>query len=564
MWYPCFCSGQVLILSGSQEDQIILKHYQYQKNHSDSLSRQLTLQQFLAALQQDGYFTARTSSLRQTKDTLYATVHPGHRYEWAYLQAGNLNAEIQERSGFREKLFLEKPFRYDQIRHLFEKILQQAENTGYPFATVQLKEVQVAGNHVSAAITYQPGPYITFGRVQVKGTRQIKPEFLQAYLGIQPKSSYDERKIKRIGNLIRALPYLDMTAPVAVTFQNETADVVLTVSERKSNQVDGVVNFLPPEAKGDPWLLTGEFHIALNNLAKSGKQFALDWQRLQIQSQQLKLSYEHPNVFHSFLHLGARFSLYKEDTLFVNRRFAVETGFPFGATHQVRLITDWQSSRLTADRPGSDRPAGNFDLFSLGLGYTRQQLDHAAFPRQGYALTLLGRAGRKKIGSDIIQSDLLPSDLPARSVQSSVYGEFTHYHKLSKAGVLFHKVSGGWLINEYLLLNDLYRLGGLHSLRGFYDNFFFASQYALSNLEVRWLLEESPGYSYLFVFYDQAYLLRTTYTQSNRERPAGLGIGLNLGTSAGLFRLAYAVGKTAQQPFNFNLAKIHFGYISRF
>jgi hypothetical protein len=43
-----------------------------------------------------------------------------------------------------------------------------------------------------------------------------------------------------------------------------------------------------------------------------------------------------------------------------------------------------------------------------------------------------------------------------------------------------------------------------------------------------------------------------------------LGGGLQLFTRAGNFRLIYAVGAAPQQPFAFNRAKIHFGYVSVF
>ena len=43
----------------------------------------------------------------------------------------------------------------------------------------------------------------------------------------------------------------------------------------------------------------------------------------------------------------------------------------------------------------------------------------------------------------------------------------------------------GSVMNKNLFTNDLFRLGGLNSLRGFNENFFFVSQYVLGNFEFR-------------------------------------------------------------------------------
>lgn len=561
---PLIGSGQALLLSGSADDLAIVAEYTYTKVHPDSISAQQAINELVAALQKDGYFTAYTSPLAIKRDIFSAEIFPGRQYRWACLRPGNLDVFMQEKSGFREKFFLGKPFHYDEIAALYEKILKYAENKGYPFASVQLTNVQVTDHQVSATLKYSPGPLITFGELQIKGTEQVKTDFLEAYLGISTGQNYDERKVERIPALIRGIPYLTMTAPVAVTFQNETADVILTLSERKSNEIDGMLNFLPAEGKAGKFLLTGEVNILLNNLAKTGKQLELRWQRLQVQSERLALRYQYPNIFHSALHGGFHFSLLKEDTLFVNRVLSLTTGYPFGRGNRLEAGIKWQGSRLTG--AGNRTVAlADFDILSLEAGYERQQLDDAVFPGKGYVFSLQSGIGKKKMIPGIILSDGSSPESPAASWQQFFHAHLAQYHMLSGNWVLYHKLSGGWLVNNNLLLNDLYRLGGLHSLRGFYDNFFFASRYGLSNLELRLVFEQKPdAYSYIFAFYDQAVLLKNTIDETAKDQPAGLGAGINFTTPAGLFSLAYALGRSEFQDFHISLSRIHFGYISRF
>ena len=48
------------------------------------------------------------------------------------------------------------------------------------------------------------------------------------------------------------------------------------------------------------------------------------------------------------------------------------------------------------------------------------------------------------------------------------------------------------------------------------------------------------------------------------DHPTGAGIGLALQTGGGLLQLAYAVGRTDNQPFDLRLSKFHFGYKAKF
>ena len=90
--------------------------------------------------------------------------------------------------------------------------------------------------------------------------------------------------------------------------------------------------------------------------------------------------------------------------------------------------------------------------------------------------------------------------LDLRNIQWRFESHLQKHTKLGQVWVLFTGLSAGLIENENLFLNEMFRVGGLNSLRGFSQNFFFASEYVLSNLEMRLFFESN---SHLFVFYDQ-------------------------------------------------------------
>jgi len=127
---------------------------------------------------------------------------------------------------------------------------------------------------------------------------------------------------------------------------------------------------------------------------------------------------------------------------------------------------------------------------------------------------------------------------------------------------LFTRISGGDIVNKNnLFYNDLYRLGGLKTIRGFNENFFYASSYVLGNFEYRLFTDPT---SYLFLFVDQAWMRNVLSPTIPYDTPTGFGLGASFTTPAGIFNFAYGLGNSRGQPVNVNQSKISFGVVSRF
>ena len=119
----------------------------------------------------------------------------------------------------------------------------------------------------------------------------------------------------------------------------------------------------------------------------------------------------------------------------------------------------------------------------------------------------------------------------------------------------------GFLENKNLFENELYRIGGLKTLRGFDEESIAASVYAIFSLEFRYLFDLN---SYLHFFVDGAYYEQPTSLAYISDWPYGFGAGVNFETRAGIFSLTYALGQREGQPLQFKSAKIHFGLTAIF
>jgi outer membrane protein assembly factor BamA len=122
-------------------------------------------------------------------------------------------------------------------------------------------------------------------------------------------------------------------------------------------------------------------------------------------------------------------------------------------------------------------------------------------------------------------------------------------------------VKGGMIQNANLFESEMFRIGGLKSLRGFDEESIFANLYAVGTIEYRFLLNLD---SYIFIFADGAYYENRAINRRITDRPIGFGLGISFSTKIGVFSLTYALGKQFDNPIDARAGKIHFGITSFF
>ena len=263
--------------------------------------------------------------------------------------------------------------------------------------------------------------------------------------------------------------------------------------------------------------------------------------------------------------MATLFHLYKQDTSFLNLRPRVEIAYPLSTTSRLTFFAEVLSSQLLSPtallQRRSDSTAIDANFTSYGLSYAWNSLDDLFFPRRGMQAFFQGAVGTKRVQRNARVEASYYDTLQMRSTQLSVAGRVERYWPMSKNGVVLTRLKSEALVNQRLYLNELFRLGGLASIRGFDDYSFYASSYAISTLEYRLYTGEE---SYVFLLYDQGYLRRDVKNEKNYQWASGVGGGISFSTGAGVFQLVYSVGRTAQEGFSLQRGKIHFGITGRF
>jgi translocation and assembly module TamA len=564
--------SRVLVVETDPTGRARVRRYHLPATVADSLTALRTVRDLVLALQADAYLLASADRLRWGRDTVRAQLYVGEQFHWAYLRNGNLGDGLLTRAGYREKFFRHAPWHPADWAALQERILTEAENQGYPFATVGLDSVRLDGQDIAGRVVLKRGPAVIFDSIQVIGSSKTKKRFLTKYLQIFPGTPYSQQRVDAAAVLLRQLPYVRLRAEPEVRFARGRARVYLLLDERSSNQFDAIVGLLPNTGTQGGLQFTGDVNINLRNLRGGGKQIGLQWRKVDALTQSLDGSYLHPNFFGTPLEVGATFNLYKQTDNYLTIRPRVQVTYPMARAGRLTFFAEQRSSRLLLDSLAYTQLTSTLPAYidseanSYGLAYAHTNLDDLYFPHRGSFVTVQGGAGTKTIRRNANISEALYSGVALRSTQYTFSARVERYWALGRQSVVLARLRGEGLFNQQFFLNDLFRLGGLNSLRGFSENQFYTNAYGVGTVEFR---QFTGSEGYVFVFADQALL--QAY-QSDRtlgrslDQPTGLGTGISFRTAAGLFQFVYSVGRSsfAGQHLGLSSSKIHFGLTSRF
>ena len=516
------------------------------------------IQEVIKDWQQQGYLEAEISAYSHTDSVSKYVLNRGKQYRWASLRATALSTQQLNLAGFRRQDFEGKPFQYKKIATILEKLVEAQENNGYPFAKARLDSIQFEQEQVKATLLLDTGPEITFDSLQIADSVGVRYPYLSSYLGIQYGEPYTQKKVDKIEQRLKQLPYIKLLAPPRLSFENNRARIYIVAGKQRANQFEGILALQNNPAGGV--LLTGQVDLLLQNPFGSGKKLALNWQRLNTSSQQLNLTYRHPYILRSRVSAEGNFSLYRQQDSFLNRNINLALIIQQASGIEFSILARQLDSRLLDNATGPE--LASFKINLLGVGLALDRTDNIIFPTRGASVAFNFLAGPKTIRS-LPEGTTQTEDITNQKFRY-LYADAqaSYYLRLASRTVLANSAAAGWLNSPYLFLPDLFRIGGLYSLRGFREQSVFTNTYGLVKTEMRRSLGRA---SYIFLFYDQAVTDQNWQGFSNRASwPLGIGAGLNLASEGGVFSLVYAIGKSGGEELSTQNSQIHFGYINRF
>ncbi|MFB6259041.1 MAG: hypothetical protein ABEH38_10125 [Flavobacteriales bacterium] len=537
------------------------------REYPSGLERRNALSELVRAAWSEGYLAASMDSVRSVKDTLIARFHRGQLYRWGKIGLAGTGKGMMLDAGVDPQRLREERIDPQKVSELFEKILSHCERNGYPFAEVRLDSLEHEGKGVQGLLALDKGPLVRLDSVIIKGDDAVHRSFLQQYLGLKPGMLYDEESFQRIDPRLRNLSFLEPSSPSELLFTEEGVTVYLHIAEKDASRFNGMVG-LQPKEEGEGVTLTGDLTLGLKNALRRGEKILLDWDRMQVGTQDLSVSYDHPYLFNTPFGVEAGLKLYKKDSSFTELEQRIALKYLFSGEDHFRV--QYQRKKWTLLKGGDrarkkDLPFADLRVDAYGVGFQKSTVDRRILPRKGVRGELEGSVGRKELlgerPSFVDEGKGKKVDSTGPTLQYEVKGHLEAFYPLLPRLILMGGIEGGWLKAPYLVENELYRIGGHGSLRGVDKEGIRASTYSIGTIEVRYLLEAQSD---LHVFFDGAYHEDRSGGDLTLDRPFGFGFGSRFKTKAGIFNIDYALGQRFDNPIRLRNGRVHFGFTSLF
>lgn len=509
-------------------------------------------------LQGKGFLEATCDTCFTVGDSSRCPITVGGSYRWARLRTQGIPGELVSEAGLRDKLYAGQPIAPKQIANSIRTLLAINENSGYPFARVWLDSLVRTPEGLSAVLRAERGRLVKYDSVVVRGTVRTSARYLQASIGIRPGDVYNETILNAVETRLRELPFVTQKQRPYVQFTPESTKLFLFLDTKKASSINGVLG-LQPDAVTGRVQLTGDIDLRLRNALRRGEAIALNWRSLQNATQDLKVAANLPFAFNTPFGIDGSLKIFKRDSTFLEVTSRAGLEYLMTRGDKVTLFLNSKSSARLGSNTIVQPGLADVRLISYGLALTRERLDYRFNPRRGHALQVEGSAGRKRTSQAVFGLAEQPPEIS--TVQLEVLGTATAHVAFGRRSTIRFVAQGGRMLNDDLYTNELYRMGGLKSLRGFDEASIICSSYAIGTVEYRFVFEENSNF---FLFVDQAWWERRVQEEFATDTPLGFGAGTTFETKAGLFSLTYALGQQFENPIQFRGGKVHFGFISLF
>ncbi|MGF1586168.1 MAG: BamA/TamA family outer membrane protein [Bacteroidales bacterium] len=546
-------------------DSVYLNGSDY-KSFNDSIDIEIYLQNLISELHSAAYLAASIDSLNYTDSLAFAYLYTGRQYRRVNVSVDNIDSETLRNLNIRTRRF-EKPVSFEDFRRLQDRILSHFENTGYPFVKVFLSEPLVDGDMISGLLIIDKNNRFNIDNIHILGDLPVDVKHLYRHIGISVGDPYSEKKFTNAGVLLRETAFLTEVRAPEMEFMRNTADMYLYVGRRQASQFSGILGILP----GGPdrsFKIAGELNLSLLNVLGKMENIELQWQNPGNNVQQLDVGAGQPYLFGRSFGVDLQLHMHRQDSTYM--KIEAEAGIPF--TLQDRgILRAWlrtTGSTLIAGGgyvAGLTVPAAEIRGQSAGLSWRRHKIDNRINPYRGWLVHGSAGAGNKSI--------TLPADQTSPGkVSKGRFGEgsvrlewfipVTGSTTLMFANLSAIKMNFGTQDEDnFFFANEMYLLGGIHSIRGFDERSIAASAYSIQRIEYRYLFEESSN---IFLFFDGMVYKQRLPGPDISDTPYGFGGGFTFNTRAGQFAISYALGSQMGNPLSFRSGKVHMGIVNRF
>lgn len=525
------------LASLEKNDIEILNKIDFTSEHQNIESINKEVQKISMYLKRIGYFMNSLDSIKKTNKLHTAYFSLKNKIEKAIININAVNIHYFKKIPINENTIT---IPIEDLEKILAQISSNLDLEGKSFSTVQLKQIKIVESKLFAELYINESNKRTINRVIVKGYEGFPKSYLKNYFNIKSNTLFNQQKTREISELSKNIQFAREIKTPEVLFTKDSTLLYMYFKKTQNNSFDGIINFTSKEDGGV--LFTGNVNLKLNNILNKGEQFQILWNSITKERSEFSITSSIPFIFNSKASPELTFLIYKQDSTFLNTTFKSKIFYNLNSKAKIGFTFSSESSENLSDKV--DINVNSFSNYFFGIQYQYNVTKNDAFLNDKLYFKINPTFGNRKTNLNSFSQhkfEATTSYILDINQRNSIYLKNQTGHLNSKSENYFE--------------NELFRIGGPTSIRGFNEQSIFTKSYSLFNFEYRYLTSDN---SYFYTISDIGIYA------PNYNRVLGLGLGYLFISNKSLINISMAIGKQNNNSFETKNSKLNISWTNYF
>jgi hypothetical protein len=533
---------QLKITGSSTFESKTIDSLNHNTAHKNTKSIQDEITSVSEKLSKIGFIENKILENKKTNDSTYITKFSlGERIKSIHIYIGrktlaNTHFKGEGEENIKEIIAIDKNkdsiiIPYIEIEPFLNETLLKLEKKGFALAKLKLINIHKHKNSLFADLQFEASLKRTLNSIVVKFSKDDKKNtFPEGHLAqINRKyhnSTFNKNIVNQIHDDFEKFGFVNQVKYPEILFTKDTTKVYVYLEKRKSNTFEGFIGFT--NSKTNKLAFNGYLDLALENTLGVGEQFSLYWKSDGNNQKTFKAGIEIPYLFKSPIGIKAELYIFKKDSLFQNTKTAINIGYLIN--YNTRVYLGYQSTESSDIQNTNSKTLSDYknSFLTINLEYSKQDYTNPSFGKKSKLSLTIGSG--KRTTDDLIET-------AGKSTQLYINFQAMNTFYLNKKNAININYHNYFLQSENYVVNELFRFGGINSIRGFAENSLQANLFSALLTEYRYIV--SPN---LYINTITDYGHYQDKSTGNSGNLFSLGIGIGIQTKNGLLKLAFVNG----------------------
>lgn len=535
----CNCVGQNLSLtikSESDTENRIIDSLNYNRKVNSEKKMIEEVNSFVEKIQKIGFLEAKITEKQKINDTTFLyLLSLNQKKRFIHIYIGEKNKQLLDLDIDTLKID------FNKTNTFLEETLKKIEKKGHSISKVKLTNISIISKTTIADLSIDLDKKRAVNDIVISGYDKFPKGYKKNLLRKYKNKVFNRESLERISSDFKSIRFIKQTKYPEILFNSDTTKIYAYIEKKKNNYFDGFLGFTNSEEK---LVLNGYLDLSLNNTLNTGDIFSIKWRSDGKDQKNFNLGVELPYVFNSPIGLKLQLNIFRQDSTFQNSKTDIEIGYYLN--NKSKIYLGYQSTESSDIGNLNSNILNDFNNYFITSSFDKIDIrDDALFPEKSNLNFKIGYGERE---SKLTKNPQLMGSL-----------NLSYSFDLSKKNSLYVSSHNYYLQSDTYLTNELYRFGGIKSIRGYRENSLQGNQISLLLSEYRYRFSDN---FYMHSILDYGYYKDSTTNLSNR--PLGFGLGLGLLNTSGMFNLIYANGIDNNQVVKLSNSIIHISFKSYF